>query len=641
MLKKSTGRLISRVLIVLLLLLSVAPFMPEKAFAATNLATATLRITFYDRQNYNTFEVASIEYRGPNTQFYDIGVDIWDPVLETWDWLEEEADFTVSYQNNNQVGTATVTVSGIGDYSGSKSWPFEIVKTNIWDCYSDVVGTSYYTYTGKAIKPQIETTYSYFWDSYTLTEGVDYTVTYENNVNAGTGYIKVHGIGNFAGTFPRENAGEELSFTIQPRDIKDATVSNLKTVTYNEDNAYVQNPVLTYNGITLVEGKDYTFGVVDATYQSSPGNYYGQVGIDTDGLNSSNFCGYRLDSFKVERADISQATITGLKNVIYTGDSIVPNLTVKMGKYVLDEGYDYSVQYENNLNAGTAKVTIKGEGYYKGTKSATFNISRVDISGDDADLEVYLKYSGMYYNGKGRTQTGGTVIKATVGGAVVTLDNGIDYKVSYKNNVNAGTATMTISGIGNYVGTYEETFKIYRQDINKFNPKVTIKYPNMNYTGKARTQNTWTEVKATIDGKTVTLEQGKDYTISYKNNTNVGVATMTITGKGNFKGTIKKTFKIIPPKSDISSVSKKTATSITVKWAKKTAQTTGYLLQYSTSKSFASDKHSFWIKSNTTVSKVISGLKKGKTYYVRIRTYKEINGTKYYSPWSEVKSIQL
>ena len=365
-----------------------------------------------------------------------------------------------------------------------------------------------------------------------------------------------------------------------------------------------------------------------------------------DAMTMNIYADYELSIRDVYSTSISTATVTvPCATVYWTGAARTQTPTVKMNidgvTTTLTKGKDYDVSYTNNVNLGTATVTVTGKGSYIGKATTTFKIARQPLK--NASVNVSLKYSGMYYNGKARTQSGTTVVTATVGGKPVTLKQGTDYTISYKNNVNAGTATMTITGIGNYTGTHTQTFKIYRQNLSEFKPSVTIQYSNMNYTGKARTQNGTTVVKATVNGKVVTLEQGKDYTISYKNNTNVGKATMTITGKGNFKGTVTKTFNIIPPKTTLSSVAKKTATSVTVKWEKKATQTTGYLLQYSTSKTFASDKHSFLITNPSTVTKVISGLAKGKTYYFRIRTYTEVGTakTKYYSPWSDVKSIKL
>ena len=114
--------------------------------------------------------------------------------------------------------------------------------------------------------------------------------------------------------------------------------------------------------------------------------------------------------------------------------SVPQNPAVSVGDRTLVSGTDYSVAYANNTKAGTATVTITGKGNYTGTKSATFKISPAAISG-----AAISGLAAKTYTGKALTQT--PVVK--IGSA--TLKTGTDYTVSYKNNVNAGTATVTIT----------------------------------------------------------------------------------------------------------------------------------------------------------------------------------------------------
>lgn len=153
----------------------------------------------------------------------------------------------------------------------------------------------------------------------------------------------------------------------------------------------------------------------------------------------------------------------------------------------------------------------------------------------------------------------------------------------------------------------------------------------------------------TYDGKvktpSVTVKDSKgkkispnNYTVTYSSGRkNVGKYTVTIKFKGNYSGTVKKTFTIKPKTA---SISKLTAgkKKFTIKWKKQAAQTTGYQIQYSTSSKFKNAK-TITVSKNKTTSKTISKLKAKKKYYVRIRTYKTVNGTKYYSSWSKAKSV--
>ena len=138
---------------------------------------------------------------------------------------------------------------------------------------------------------------------------------------------------------------------------------------------------------------------------------------------------------------------------------------------------------------------------------------------------------------------------------------------------------------------------------------------------------------------------GSFYKVSYQNNKKVGKATVTVKFQGNYSGILKKTFEICPKGTSISSV-KSGKKSFSVKWKKQTSQTSGYEIAYATDTSFSKKKtKTVVIKSNKTISKEIKGLKPGKKYYVKVRTYKEIkSGTKkvkIYSDWSNTKTVRI
>ena len=158
-----------------------------------------------------------------------------------------------------------------------------------------------------------------------------------------------------------------------------------------------------------------------------------------------------------------------------------------------------------------------------------------------------------------------------------------------------------------------------------------------------------TTTKVTYNGKaqtpavTVKDNQGKviantNYTVQYTNNQNVGQASVTVTFKGSYSGTVTKTFEIVPAGTKISKITAKKK-GFTVKWKKQAVQTTGYEIQYSTSNKFKGAKTAGNIKAKKT-SQTISKLKAKKKYYVRIRTYKTVGGKNYYSDWSAAKNIK-
>lgn len=168
-----------------------------------------------------------------------------------------------------------------------------------------------------------------------------------------------------------------------------------------------------------------------------------------------------------------------------------------------------------------------------------------------------------------------------------------------------------------------------------------IKLSQTSYTYNGKSQKPSVTVK---DRKGKALKNKKDYTITYpKNMKNVGSYTVTIKLKGNYKGTVKKTFQIIPKGSTISKITPKKK-GFALKWNKQTVQTTGYEVAYSTNKDFTKKAtRTITVGKSKTVSKSVSKLKAKKKYYVKIRTYKavKINGKakKLYSAWSKIKTV--
>ena len=151
------------------------------------------------------------------------------------------------------------------------------------------------------------------------------------------------------------------------------------------------------------------------------------------------------------------------------------------------------------------------------------------------------------------------------------------------------------------------------------------------YTGKAKKPSVTVK-----NSKGTQLKEGTHYTVTYASGRkNVGTYKVTIKGKGKYTGSVTKTFKINPAATEITKLSA-AVKGFTVKWSKVTDQTTGYQIKYSLNKDF-SDSSAITIKDNTVTSKKITGLKAGKKYYVKVRTYKKVGDKNYYSSWSEVK----
>ncbi len=132
----------------------------------------------------------------------------------------------------------------------------------------------------------------------------------------------------------------------------------------------------------------------------------------------------------------------------------------------------------------------------------------------------------------------------------------------------------------------------------------------------------------------------RNFTVTYKNNKKVGKATVTIKLKGNYKGTLTKTFQIVPKGTSISGKITAKSKGFTVKWKKQKTSTTGYQVQYSTSKTFAKKATVTKTISRNTVTKLtVKKLKAKKMYYVRVRTYQTVKGKNYTSDWSKSKHV--
>ena len=243
-------------------------------------------------------------------------------------------------------------------------------------------------------------------------------------------------------------------------------------------------------------------------------------------------------------------------------------------------------------------------------------LSRISIS----KASVTLSTSIYAYDGKAKKP--GVTVKLNG----KTLKNGTDYTVSYSNNTKVGTAKVTIKGKGNYTGSVSKTYSIK----NNFKKATVSGISTKAFTGKNITQS----ITVKYNGKT--LKNGTDYTVSYSSNKNIGTATVKIAGKCSYTGTITKTFKINPAKQEIQKLTAKSK-AFFVDWAQK-GSATGYEIQYATNSKFTSAKK-VTITNNKTDTKTISKLSGKKKYYVRVRSYTTVKGTKYYGAWSASKSV--
>lgn len=416
--------------------------------------------------------------------------------------LAKDIDYTVSYSNNTNVGTASVKITGNGTYEGSYTTDFKIVSCAIGQATCSRIADQ--TYTGDAIRPSFTVTYN----NKTLVKGTDYTISFKNNVNVGTATIIITGKGNFEGN-------KEITFKItKPSDI---SVDAIADQTYT-GSALKPEVVVKEGTKVLRKSVDYYVSYSDNT----------NVGTATAKITGrGDYGGSCTTTFKILPCAISQVTIGKIADKTYSGKKIEPSVKLTYANESLKKGTDYTVSYDNNINVGTATATITGIGNFTGTTTVSFKI-----------VESTVKITvGMISD---QTFTGVEITPAvSVRKGTKKLTKDVDYKVSYADNINVGTATVTVTGIGSYEGTASKTFRIVSRPIKEVSVETI---DTQEYTGKKLTP----KLKLTYNGKTLT--EKVDYVAVYSSNIGPGNGVVKIQGKGNFSGQRTEVFKIIENK---------------------------------------------------------------------------------------------
>ena len=440
--------------------------------------------------------------------------------------LTEGTDYTVSYPSSCITpGNYILFVTGKGDYSGEVGKSFTIYPKAI-SSTTITLSQSSYTYDGTEKKPTVTVKDG----SKTLTNGTDYEVTYSNNTNAGTATVTVTGKGSYYTTEGNYAGSTTKNFTINPKSISSATVT-LSPTSYTYDGTEKKPTVTVKDGSkTLTSGTDYTV------------SYSNNINVGTATVTvtgKGNYSGSKNAEFTISPGTIlypmAQCAIRLAQEsfYIYSGTPCEPAIVVTHNGNQLVKDRDYYVEYSNNINAGTATVFVHGKNNlyngvgYKGDASITFPISPRNLT----DSMVTLSQTSYTYDGTAKRPS------VTVKDGSTTLTSGTDYTVSYSNNINVGTATVIVTGKGNYKETATKAFSITAKSISS--ATVTLSQSSYTYDGTER------KPTVTVKDGTKTLTLNTDYTVKYENNINVGSATVTVTGIGNYANSVSKSFEII------------------------------------------------------------------------------------------------
>ncbi len=468
--------------------------------ANTNAGTGTAKMTITGKGFYKNSVTANFSIRPADiTKATVTGVAgaeyTGDAVTQTpgvfWNGrkLESSTDYDLSFENNTNFGTAGMTITGKGNFEGTIPVAFTIRKASIRN--AEVSGLEDKTYSGSAIKQNLTLRYA----GKTLAENTDYTLTYKNNINPGTATVTITGKGNFKDALVRTFQIKEktpLSFTgghatiMAPKNRDTFSVGSEIDV---ELNGEYTTP--SYNGTTLTgqpnslwlkitrDGTTVIYGRIAYTSTEQVRVY--KLNADTKGVYTIQLCrdivwemnppgSNNLAPRVIEEEDfvptaqvkiyvgvtapkdISSATVTGISDKAYTGNSITLSPTVKLGSTTLTNGTDYYCLYSNNLEVGEATLTIKGKGNYIGTITKTFNITAKQITED----MITLTPSFATYNSSLQKPV------VTVNNGAVRLVEGTDYTLVNEGGIEPGEydVTVTANDGKNYTGSATKKFTI-------------------------------------------------------------------------------------------------------------------------------------------------------------------------------------
>lgn len=352
------------------------------------------------------------------------------PVLKFHDrTLTEGKDYTLSFSNNQNSGVGTFTITGLGLYSGTLTNNFGIWQINLSQA-EVTFSQSSYLYTGTPLTPKPTVT----WNGITLTENVDYTLSWHNNAQQGNAYVTVSGKGNFTGETNK-------SFYIDLTPITEAEIGDIPDYEYAPGKEFKPEPTVTLNGVALKKDVDYTLSYFDNTMASSRTNRP-RVHITGIGIYRSGFSKYftinplKLSGETIELPDTNcgnGSVTTFLRNhlvITYNGvqltsdDYSITSLRCSAGNEILG----FSISYKQN---------------YSGTRQMT-SVKLCDLS----DIPEQI------FSGNAVTP------KPTVKYGSATLQEGTDYVLSWADNTKTGTGSVTVTGINKYFASQTLTFKI-------------------------------------------------------------------------------------------------------------------------------------------------------------------------------------
>ena len=422
--------------------------------------------------------------------------------------------YTISGNKATTVGNYEVVIEPKDDaqnYDGRATAQWSIIAADA-QTFTINLGSTSLVFNGTELKPTVTVK-----DGETvLVEGTDYTLAYANNVNVGIATVTATGIGNYTGTQTKEfsitkadmtitapAAISGLVYTTQPQALANAGTVEGGELFYSLDNQTWAKTVP-----TGTDAKEYTVYYkieADANHKAvDPQNF--KVTIDKATLTSMSLAETNFIYNKLERE----------AQVVYVnaGTIVVPSTS-----------YDLTGNKATNVGNYTAKVT--GKGNFKGEVTAQWSI----VEANAQLFDLTLGTTEYTYDGTAKTPT------VTVKDGEATLVEGTDYTLAYTGNTNAGTATVTATGKGNYSGTQTATFTIIPATLTS----VTLAQTEFQF-------NLFDPVEQTAEIAEVKagslIVPAAQYEVEGNTQTEPGTYTVTVTGKTNFQGSVTADFVI-------------------------------------------------------------------------------------------------
>lgn len=610
---------------------------PSKGTYASKPITLTYIIQPRAISNSVVIDGFKKEYNYTGLAICPIGISVTDYIDRTKYKLTENEDYSLTYTNNINVGTATINVNGEGNFKGTAAARFAITSSMISGGSNgnpggsvsngsgqisgavavtpdDVrvtldAGNAMY-YTGKQLTPAVTIS--------GMTQNTDYTVTYSNNIEVGTGVITITGMGNNTGTITK-------NFRIVAK-LSDCKVTNIPDQQYTGSAVEPLITVTCGNSI-LTKDKDYTVSFVNNV----------EIGTATAMIRAagnSNYIGSLEAKFNIGN-NVGGFIVSGYAPTYpYTGSAITPAVTVESGSTRLQQGTDYTVSYENNVDAGSASIIVKGAGKYTGTQTVNFIIEPRSIQVCETTEVEDKTYTGDAYTPSITVRDSGKV-----------LQNGVDYTLTYSDNVNPGLATITIQGLSNnYTGTKKITFRIGGVAVSGLQvsavnaTSIKLKWQQQGYADGYQVCNSKSKVVKTVNGgndsTTVAgLKPGKTY--KYK----VRSYTTNSQGERSYSAASAVVTATTKLKTPAVTLKRKGTGRMRIKWTKST-NADGYEIFYKNTKSAKYRRIKKVDDVNTRICNV-RGIKSGKKCYVRVRAYKKTGSTTLRSAMSKTKTIKV